>query len=239
MIQPGVLSALDHGGERLVLVDAVDDDGRLHGVFVSDRTDPARPFVVAAREGEFALDAATRTAHLRLRDGDIHLESPSAAPENAASEDSQRVTFRALDYAFDISAVKLLSQRTRPREMSETELREALAHFDRTGFAPPGAREATRAEYEIQLQRRRALPFAPLVFAALGVPLALSQTRTGRSRGALICAGVAIAYYVALSAAEYAAKQALLPPAVALWLPNAAFGALALWLLQRERGVGP
>ncbi len=234
LIQAGVLSALDRAGERLVLVDAIDADGSLRGVFVSDRTDPVRPFVVAAREGEFAIDAATRTAHLRLREGDIHLEGPQAA---TTDETSQRVTFRALDYAFDVSAVKLLSQLTRPREMSEAELRDALAHFDRTGRPPPGVREATRAEYEIQLQRRSALPFAPLVFAALGVPLALRQSGAGRSRGALVCAAIAIAYYVALSAVEYLAKQALLAPGIALWLPNAAFGALALGLLQRARGV--
>ena len=79
------------------------------------------------------------------------------------------------------------------------------------------------------------LPLAPLVFAGLGVPLALGQARSSRSRGALVCAGIAIGYYVALSAAEYFAKQALLPAGLALWLPNALFGALALWLLARAR----
>jgi lipopolysaccharide export system permease protein len=229
LIQPGVLSALDRAGERLVLVDARDERGRLRGVFVSDRTDPARPFVVTAREGEFALDAATRTAHLRLRDGEIQLESASRDDPR-----SQRVAFRGLDYAFDVSAVKLLSRRLRPREMSGAELRAALARID-PGAGPDEAREPTRAQLEIQLQRRRALPLAPLVFAGLGVPLALGQVRGGRSRGALVCAAIAIAYYVALSSAEYVARRALLPVGAALWIPNLAFGALALVLLARAR----
>jgi LPS export ABC transporter permease LptF len=228
LIQPGVLSALDRDGERLVLVDARDAVGRLSGVFVADRTDPEHPFIVTAREGEFALDAATRTAHLRLRDGEIQLET---AARDAAR--SQRVTFRGLDYAFDVSAVKLLSKKFRPREMSEPELRAAIARID--GGAEPGPREPSRAHYEIQLQRRAAVPLAPLVFAGLAVPLGIGQARSGRSRGALICSGVAIAYYVALSAAEYVAKQGLVPAQVALWLPNAMFGALALWLLARAR----
>jgi lipopolysaccharide export system permease protein len=233
LIQPGVLSPLDRAGERLVLVDSRDEFGRLHGVFVSDRTDREHPFVVTAREGEFALDAATRTAHLRLRDGEIQLES--AVRDDARS---QRIAFRGLDYAFDVSAVKLLSKKFRPREMSDTALRAAIARIDAGTESATGSREPSRAHYEIQLHRRAALPLAPLVFAALGVPLALGQARSGRSRGALVCAGIAIAYYVALSAVEYLAKQALLPTAVALWLPNAAFGALALSALARARNAG-
>lgn len=232
LIQPGVLSALDRAGERLVLVDARDPRGLLRGVFVADRTDPARPFVVTAREGEFALDAATRTAHLRLRDGEIQLESAQRGDER-----SQRVGFRGLDYAFDVSAVKLLAKKFRPRELTDAELRAAIARIDAGGTPAADSREPSRNDYEIQLQRRRALPLAPLVFAGLGVPLALRQARAGRSRGALVCAAIAIAYYVALSAAEYVAKQGLLPVAVALWLPNAAFGALALGLVVRARGA--
>jgi lipopolysaccharide export LptBFGC system permease protein LptF len=73
------------------------------------------------------------------------------------------------------------------------------------------------------------------VFVGLGIPLSLGQARSGRSRGALVCAAVAIAYYVALSGAEVLAKRELLSAALALWLPNALFGALALWLLVRAR----
>jgi len=232
LIQPGVLSALDRAGERLVLVDAREPDGRLRGVFVSDRTDPARPFVVTARDGEFALDAATRTAHLQLRDGEIQLESARAGAERA-----QRIAFRGLDYAFDVSAVKLLSKRFRPRELSEEELRAGIARLATQPLGASDASAPTRADYEIQLHRRRALPLAPLVFVALAVPLALAQARGGRSRGALLCAAIAIAYYVALSAAETVAEKRMVPAALALWLPNALFGALALWRLWRARSA--
>lgn len=230
LIQPGVLSALDRAGERLVLVDARDASGRLRGVFVADRTDPIHPFVVTAREGEFALDAATRTAHLRLRDGEIQLESASRDDPR-----SQRIAFRGLDYAFDVSAVRALSKKLRPREMGEAELRAAIARLTAQDSPPADAPGPTRAQYEIQLHRRAALPLAPLVFVGLGIPLSLGQARSGRSRGALVCAAVAIAYYVALSGAEVLAKRELLSAALALWLPNALFGALALWLLVRAR----
>ncbi|MBM4384222.1 MAG: LptF/LptG family permease [Deltaproteobacteria bacterium] len=230
LIQPGELSPLDRDGARLVLVDGRDANGRLSGVFISDRTDPARPFVVTAREGEFGLDAQTRTAHLRLREGEIQLESPQVDRAR-----TQRIAFHGLDYAFDVDTVKALSKQLRPREMSERELRDALAHVARTGASPPGTKRASAAEYEIQLHRRLALPLAPLVLAALAIPLALGQARAGRSRGALLCALTTVAYYVALSGAEYLAKKSLAPAALALWLPNALFGAAALALLWRAR----
>ncbi len=52
-----------------------------------------------------------------------------------------------------------------------------------------------------------------------------------------MCVGVVLAYYTLLSAAEYAAGSGLLAPGPAVWLPNAAFGALALVLLVRARGA--
>jgi lipopolysaccharide export system permease protein len=229
IIQPGELSALDRAGQRLVLVDARDPNGTLSGVFVSDRTDPERPFVVTARSGDFAVDAPTRTAHLRLRDGEIQLESAERGDGR-----SQRIAFRGLDYAFDVSAVKLLSKKLRPKEMSGAELRAAIARMSAPGSPEPAA---PRVKYEIQLYRRLALPFAPIVFVGLGVPLALGQARRGRSRGALLCVAIAIAYYVALSAAEFVAERALLPAAVALWLPNVALGAVAIVRLARARSA--
>jgi lipopolysaccharide export system permease protein len=232
VIQPGMLSPLDRAGKRLVLVDRRTADGTLYGVFLADRTDSKRPFVVTAREGSFSLDAARGIAHLRLRDGDLQLE-----PADDRDLRSQRIAFRGLDYAFDVNAVKLLSERPRPREMSEEELRAALDHFARAGEPPPGARERNRNVYEIQLQRRVALPLAPLVFAALGFPLALRPSRGARAWGTLVCVGLVFAYYTLLSVAEWAASSGLLASALALWLPNLVFGALGAVLLQRARGA--
>ena len=51
----------------------------------------------------------------------------------------------------------------------------------------------------------------------------------------LLCIGLVFAYYALLSFGTFLAEQGTLPAAVALWIPNLAFGAMAIPLLLRAR----
>ena len=232
IIEPGVFNELDRLGSRLLFVEERDQGNRLSGVVISDRTQPARPFTVVAESGFFSFDGETGTAHVALERGDIHLE-----PEDPADTQYQRIAFASFDYAFDMSAVLGAGfERLRPREMSTQEIREVLAHFDaQGGDPPPQVRVKTRQHYEIQLHRRLALPLAPLLFAAVGVPLGLRRTRGARSWGVLLCVALVFGYYMLLSSGVYLAEQGALPAAVGIWLPNAIFAAVAVVLLRQAR----
>ena len=69
----------------------------------------------------------------------------------------------------------------------------------------------------------------------MGVPLAMRRTRGAHSYGMLVCVALVFAYYTVLSLGEYAGEQGLLPPSLALWLPNLAFAVVAFPLLRRMR----
>jgi lipopolysaccharide export system permease protein len=231
IIEPGVFNELDPRGERLLFVERRDEGNRLSGVVISDRTQPARPFTVVAEGGSFSFDAETGTARVALERGDIHLES--ADPVDSGY---QRIAFASFDYAFDMSNVLGAGmQRIRPREMSTAEIREVLDYFDAHGEPPPVVRVKTRQHYEIQLHRRLALPFAPLLFALVGVPLGLRRTRGARSWGALFCVALVFGYYVLLSSGVYLAERGTLPAALGIWLPDAVFAAVAGVLLLQAR----
>ena len=119
--------------------------------------------------------------------------------------------------------------------------------FDDRGVATVTAatvRDALRAQgwltarerfFQLELQRRLALPMAPMLFALVGVPLGLRRSRGARSWGALLCIAVVFGYYALLSLSQFLGGGGVLSPAIALWLPNAAFGALAAFLLYRAR----
>jgi lipopolysaccharide export system permease protein len=90
-------------------------------------------------------------------------------------------------------------------------------------------------EYELDLQRRLAAPFAPALFGLIGLPIGMRRARGARAFGALWCAGIAFAYYGAQIFFESLAEQGWLSAAAARWIPVAAFAGLAAVLLMRAR----
>jgi lipopolysaccharide export system permease protein len=223
LLEPGRFRAI---GPRVVYVQARDRDDGLLRILVADRSDPERPFLVFAERGRFAFDPETTTLHLELERGDVHFETRSA-------ESHQRIVFERFDYAIDARALFERGGGTRPREMTFAELRETVAAADGGTLSPElvGGRDPN--DFRAQLHRRLALPFAPLLFATLGVALGVRRTRTARSWGFLACAVLATAYYTLLTFAEFLGESGRVPAALALWIPNAAFALAAAALLWR------
>lgn len=229
MIEQGAFKRV---GERVVYVRSRDADDRLEGILISDRTNPERPFMVFAESGVFGWDAEHGKASFRLRNGDIHVE-----PADANDAQYQRIAFDAFEYSFPVkSLIDLETAQTRPKDMTLAELRTTLAKLE----AGESIRQASRKpiEYRLQIHRRFALPLAPLLFALVGVPLAVRRTRSGRSWGVLLCAGLVGAYYGVLTFSQYLALAGALPPGIALWIPNALCAIAATLLLLRARRPG-
>jgi lipopolysaccharide export system permease protein len=93
--------------------------------------------------------------------------------------------------------------------------------------------------YELEIHRRRALPFAPLVFAGMGVPIALASERRNPNRGLFVCLSAALGYYALASLTEIAAREAWLGAGLATWLPNLLFTTLAIGLIAALRNRIP
>jgi len=73
LIEPGEFRRV---GERVLYVKSRGTDDRLEGVLIADRSDPERPLLIFAEDGELFWDAESDGLHLRLRNGDIHIEPP-------------------------------------------------------------------------------------------------------------------------------------------------------------------
>jgi len=225
LIEPGKFT---HVKDRVFYVENRDRDNRLEGVFISDESDPERPLLIFAEYGEFSFDPAEQKVRLSLRNGDVHWE------ERGDSDGRyNRMSFLSFEYAFDYSiSSEMRSYMIRPRDMTTEELREVIARA-RAGGSLDNLYSRRVQDYEIQLHRRFALPVAPMVFALLAVPLSLRRGRGARSWGVLLCGLLVTLYYAVLSFGQYLALQAVLPPALAMWLPNVFFGLVAVALLVR------
>jgi lipopolysaccharide export system permease protein len=226
MIEPGEFKRV---GDRIIYVRGRDGDGRLESILISDRSDPQRPFMIFAESGFFGWDGERGEARFRLRNGDIHLE-----PADAGGARYQRIVFQDFVYSFPVrNLLELETAQLRPKDLTTSELRATLARLEAGELVPHASRYPR--EYQVQLARRYALPMAPMLFALIGVPLAMRLTRGGRSWGVLLCAGLVGSYYGVLTFSQYLALEGVLPVGIALWIPNALCAAAGALLLTRAR----
>jgi lipopolysaccharide export system permease protein len=95
--------------------------------------------------------------------------------------------------------------------------------------------EQRRAMYEIEIHKKVALAVACIVFALLGVPVAIHFPRGGI--GLVIGTSLAVftVYYIGLIAGEELGNRRVLSPFVAMWSANVLFAALGLIALALTR----
>lgn len=97
------------------------------------------------------------------------------------------------------------------------------------------------AIFEVEIQKKFAIATACLVFALLGIPIALRFPRGGT--GLVLATSVVVfaIYYVGLIGGEELGNRLVVSPFVAMWVPNcvlAAVGSIGLWLVE-QTGTSP
>jgi len=216
-IRPGIFN-WDFDGIVLFVNRALPESGVLEGILVADeRDDRARTRVFAAR-GTIVADEPERRIRLELSDGTAVTERSGVDSYDLTSFGSFEVN---LDVAKDLGGVAGAGER--PANMPLDRLLAAT----RTA-AGPGQLEAA-----IELHRKLAFGAAALLLALTGVPLAVPSSRSVHARGFAVSVGCALAYYVALSGAVMLVRRGDLPPAIGLWIPNAALACFAAYAMSR------
>jgi lipopolysaccharide export system permease protein len=85
-------------------------------------------------------------------------------------------------------------------------------------------------QYEVEIQKKYAIPVACLVFVLVGCPLGI-RTRGGSfGTSALISVGFYILYWACLIGGEKLGDRRVLPPEV-MWIANALLGLLGIALI--------
>jgi lipopolysaccharide export system permease protein len=218
---------------RVIYVESRDRQNRLEGIFISDHSDRQRPILIFAEYGEFAFDPDTQEVRILLHNGDLHFEG-----RERSADGYERLSFLSFDYVFRVNFSREVGFRwVKPKDMTMEELRGVIARA-RAGESLRHLAKRRVEEYEVQIQRRYALPVAPMLFALTAVPLSLRRGRGARSWGALLCGLLVGVYYGILTFSQYLAVEGLLPVALALWSPNVAFALAGGFLLHRSRRLG-
>ena len=113
-----------------------------------------------------------------------------------------------------------------------------------TGMAPSAYQQRLRAArqraaiYQVEIQKKLAISAACVIFALLGLPLAVRFPRGGV--GLVIGTSLAVfsVYYVGLIGGEELGDRLIVPPFFAMWTPNLIFLAVAFPLMWAVRRAG-
>jgi len=205
----------------VIYVEKIEPPGnQLQRILISDRRTPGEENTVIASRGTLIADEDSQTLHLRLFDGVTFTSEP-------AHQEFHKTDFVEYDVSLDLGeALGNLETRTRaPNELPLAELRSLVEAHERAG-------EPALAE-RIELYRRYAIPFSALIFPLLAIPLGLQPVRAVRSRGLAVSLVVILVYYLLLTGGDALAANGILPPAVAIWLPDVLLGLCGIVLFVR------
>jgi len=223
-IKPKVFN--DDFAGLVIYVDRIEPPGNaLYGILISDSREEHgdRPETVYARTGSLQLEEGSQTLRLTLTDGG----SFSRSRDKPGFEET---TFDRYDITLDL-ALALRELNSRPKDASEMNLAELHRVID----AKQVAGEPSDVE-QVELHRKFSIPFACLVFAALGVPLGIQPTRSVHSRGFSVSLVLIFLYYMLLTLGQNLGERGSMDPLLAVWLPNMTLSALAILPLSRAAG---
>ena len=199
---------------------------RFEGVFIADTRSTVSQ-IITAKSGEVLTQADALRVVLHLEHGLIHRYG-------APYKRYDLVRFGRYDVFLDLDThlARQVRDEVRPREMFPAQIRADIVRRQGLG--------ANVRDLRLFWHKLFALPFACIIFAALGPALGIVQPKAGRSAGYVVGLGVIFVYYLFLTASDALAEDTLFfPPFLAAWLPNLCMGAFTLFLLRRTARDAP
>lgn len=209
-IQPQLFN--DEYNNVVIYTNEVDErSGQMRGVFISDERPNSLPAIILADNGRILSNQETLTLTLHLENGTIHRQ------RNDSASAFHVIGFSQYDLNLNLGQASLDADQPRKnkRTMSMAELYQAI-------HSPDTPRDSKINELIASFHWRLALPFAPLLFVLLGVPLGIQPVRSGRGSGFAIGLLIFLAYYMLLSVTSTLVVEGNMPGLV-MWVPNLIF----------------
>jgi lipopolysaccharide export system permease protein len=208
--------------DLLIFAEKVDTQtNRLKRVFIFDDRNPKDPNTVVAEQGEIVSVKADSdlgaAAVLKLYNGSIH--------RNDSIQGSyQKIDFGEYNLYLKVDEGELTSV-LKPQMIPYRQLLERIATLSTQDYVG--------RELRGELWRRVSVAVSPLLFVFLGIGFGTVRTRAVRAGAALVAFVVLFGYYVIQTAATIGVQRALLPPWLAMELPNIAVTVLAVFSFRR------
>lgn len=241
----------DFPGYELYIEEMDDRTGEMRNVTIFQMEGGRLKSTIVADRGRVASRNVRGLVVLELYDGEMHEVSPDAP------DTYRRLRFdkQVVNLEFESELVRTAHAAKGDREMTTTEMRAAVNKLGE-GIAMTRAEgtatfieekyqlqqiellERRRNEYLVEIYKKSAIPFACAALVLVGAPMGVIIRRGGKGAGFSFSIGFFLLYYIMLLAGEAFGDRGMIPPFLAMWLPNILLTALGAWLLTRAvRGM--
>jgi lipopolysaccharide export LptBFGC system permease protein LptF len=172
---------------------------------------------IAAREAINRPDPEDAPSHWIATAGEIWSFSNAGVPSLTRAFSHTALRLEPIDY--------FKADRPEADRMSYFELERYI------GDLRAGGTNVT--PYVVALYRKLSFPFVTIVMTLLAVPFAVTTGKRGAVHGIGVGAGLAFAYWTAMSMFGALGSAGAVIPVLAAWAPSLLFGAGALYLVLR------
>ncbi len=201
----------DYPGALLYIEDIDLSRSVWEGVFLADSKD-GEPRMILADEGKVMSDGEGRRIQLHFVNGSIYSRN------NAEPEKDSISHFATLDIPIVLRSGPVPQKIKRAIDKNSGELMSDIRGDD----------QELGHESLVELNRRMALPFAPIIFSFLGVALGIRTPRGGRGSGFIVSLAVSVTYFVLFATGSTLSKTGVLPIWIGVWGANILLGSIAL-----------
>jgi len=208
--------------DLVIYVDSIDPaGGLLKGIMLADERRAGAHITVFADSGRIVGNQDTGSIYLHLLDG-----TSMSSFEDAQSWDWTNFDSLEVNLVLDDASTEGGRYTNDPRKMSWTQLL-ASRSTSNSGQA---------IAVSLEINRKFAISTATLLLAIFGIPLGMRPTHSVRSRGVGISIAIILGYYLLLNTGDGLAREGLVDPFVAMWIPNALLAALGVWTFRATAG---
>ncbi len=192
--------------------------GQLKGVLLSDTRNENSSVQVFAESGLLRTNQGEPILDLDLVRGRLI----SGAP---ITDSAKVVDFDRFQLHLDLRAGLSTRNYYTMAEMNLNQLRDELKLRRKT--------KEKLTPVWLEIYKKFTLPIGCIIFPFLGVPLAMTNRRSGRSQGFVTSLLVMTGYYMLLTAGQSAASKGGLSPAIGAWLADIVLAMVAAWFYWR------
>ncbi len=230
-----VMKELENEG-KLWMYESMDEkSGRMQNVKIWDNIWGGRPRFSHAQEASLGFEDGR--ALLTLYDGHTYEPSVGNLDEFRVTQfQQQRLSLQLTE---DLERSEFLNRN--PRSMRISELKTFI------GTLKASLQTSKNKDYtlrkilsaEVEFHKKFSIPFACFALGLMGVPLGLIVKKGGRMFGFGIGLAVIVVYYLLLQVGQNAGMNGMIPPALAMWLPNIVIGicgaAFNFWMIAEGK----
>ena len=230
-----VMKELENEG-KLWMYESMDaESGRMQNVKIWDNIWSGRPRFSHAQEASLGFEDGR--AMLTLYDGLTY------EPETSNLDDFRITKFQQQQLALQLTEdlERRAFQNQNPRSMRISQLKAFIGTLRST------LHTSTNQDYtlqkirsaEVEYHKKFSIPFACLALGLIGVPLGLMVKQGGRMLGFGIGLAVIVVYYLLLQVGQNGGINGMLPPTLAMWLPNIVIGIFGIgftfWMIAEGK----